>query len=282
MSNIKAYRTQLITWCQKWDTDLFEWKGHQHLIIVDYYSRYLEIAELRNTKAKTVINKTKSIFSRHGIPEEIVSDNGPQYSSDEYKHFATDYGFNQDPYLALLDYRNTPIDGVSPAQALMSRKLRSNIPVNPQHLNPKTINKSDFLTQRSNQQHNQKHYYDRTAKPLQSLKPGDAVRLQKKPNSNWVPATVISTHETPRSYIVRTPDGGEYRRNRRFLMKTQETVIPEPDIVCDDNSTEQPKAKAPTITLTETPPTPLQPAIQPAIRVNRYGRIIKPNPKYKD
>ena len=78
---------------QRIATDLFEWKGRQHLIIVDYYSRYPEIAELRNTKAKTVINKTKSIFSRQGIPEEIDSDNGPQYSSDEYKHFATDYGF---------------------------------------------------------------------------------------------------------------------------------------------------------------------------------------------
>ena len=50
-----------------------------------------EIAELRNTKAKTVMNKTKSILSRQGIPEEIVSDNGSQYSSDENKQFATEY-----------------------------------------------------------------------------------------------------------------------------------------------------------------------------------------------
>ena len=78
---------------QKVGTDLFDWNGKPHLIVVDYYSRYPEVSELRNTKARTVINKTKSIFSRHGIPESVVSDNGPQYSSEEYKHFPQDYNF---------------------------------------------------------------------------------------------------------------------------------------------------------------------------------------------
>jgi transposase InsO family protein len=67
--------------------------GKAHLIVVDYYSRYPEVAELRNTKARTVISKTKSIFSRHGILDEVLSDNGPQYSSQEYQQFAKDYDF---------------------------------------------------------------------------------------------------------------------------------------------------------------------------------------------
>ena len=78
---------------QKVGTDLLVWKGKQHLIVADYYSRYPEVAELRNTKARTVISKTKSIFSRHGIPDEVISDNRPQYSSQEYRQFATDYDF---------------------------------------------------------------------------------------------------------------------------------------------------------------------------------------------
>ena len=78
---------------QKVGTDLFDWNGKPHLIVVDYYSRYPEVSELRNTKARTVINKTKSIFSRHGIPESVVSDNGTQYSSEEYKQFTKDYNF---------------------------------------------------------------------------------------------------------------------------------------------------------------------------------------------
>ena len=43
---------------QKVGTDLFEWNGKPHLIVVDYYSRYPKVSELRNTKARTVINKT--------------------------------------------------------------------------------------------------------------------------------------------------------------------------------------------------------------------------------
>ena len=63
---------------QKVGTDLFDWQAKPHLIVVNYYSRYPEVAELRDTKASTVIKKTKSFFSRHRIPETVMSDNGPQ------------------------------------------------------------------------------------------------------------------------------------------------------------------------------------------------------------
>lgn len=42
------------------------------------------MVQLKDTKSSTVIGKMKSIFSRHGIPEELISDNGPLYSSDEF------------------------------------------------------------------------------------------------------------------------------------------------------------------------------------------------------
>ncbi|XP_046857695.1 uncharacterized protein K02A2.6-like [Xenia sp. Carnegie-2017] len=196
---------------QKIGSDLFDWNGKPHLIVVDYYSRYPEVAELRDTKAQTVINKTKSIFSRHGIPETVVSDNGPQYSSEEYRQFAKDYNFchntisprypqsgglhektvqtmknilkkckanGEDPYLALLDYRNTPIDGVTPAQALMSRRLRSTIPTSQRKLNPKLINRTTFKAARQQQQERQRKHYDRTAKSLAPLEEGEIVRFR--------------------------------------------------------------------------------------------------------
>lgn len=54
-------------------TDLFELDNEQYLIVVDYYSRYFELEGMPTTASAAVINKIKSIFSRHGIPEKVVS-----------------------------------------------------------------------------------------------------------------------------------------------------------------------------------------------------------------
>ncbi|XP_021340038.1 uncharacterized protein K02A2.6-like [Mizuhopecten yessoensis] len=62
--------------------------------LCDYYSRYFEVGKLENTRSATVINQLKSFFARHGIPEEVRSDNGPQYSSKEFRKFAEDWGFD--------------------------------------------------------------------------------------------------------------------------------------------------------------------------------------------
>ena len=78
---------------QRVRTDLFELKGHTYLLIVDYYSRYIEVARMNRTTAEDVILLTKGIFARHGIPEVVVSDNGPQYSSEAYAEFARHYQF---------------------------------------------------------------------------------------------------------------------------------------------------------------------------------------------
>ena len=64
---------------QKVATDLFQWKGMSYLLVVDYYSRFIEIAKLSGTSSGEVIHHLKSIFACYGIPEELVSDNGPQY-----------------------------------------------------------------------------------------------------------------------------------------------------------------------------------------------------------
>ena len=66
-----------------------------HLLIVDYYSRYIETALLREITAEGVIQQLKSIFARHGIPEKMISDNGPQFSSRAFSKFAKTYGFMQ-------------------------------------------------------------------------------------------------------------------------------------------------------------------------------------------
>ena len=78
---------------QKVGTDLFEWEKHTYLLLMDYYSRFIEIALLSRPTTAEVINHLKSIFARHGIPEIVVSDNGPQYSCEAFAEFAREYQF---------------------------------------------------------------------------------------------------------------------------------------------------------------------------------------------
>ena len=142
---------------QKVGTDLFEWKKTTHLLIVNYYSRYIEISKLSHLTVDAIITHTKSIFARHGIPEVVYSDNGPQFQSFVYSQFASAYQFNHitsspyfpqsnskaeravatiknllkkgDTYLVLLAYCSNPLEiGFSPSQLLVSRTLRSTIP----------------------------------------------------------------------------------------------------------------------------------------------------------
>jgi len=56
---------------QKIGTDLFEWKLNHYLLIVDYFSRFIEISTLTRTTLEDIIAHAKSIFARHGIPEVV-------------------------------------------------------------------------------------------------------------------------------------------------------------------------------------------------------------------
>ena len=154
---------------QKLGSDIFEHKGKPYLVVVDYYSKFIETSLMRDKTAGTIVTHMKPIFARHGIPEELVSDNMP-YNSKEFKHFASDWGFKlttasptypqanglsekavqtikrilkktSDPYIGLLEYRNTSVTGMtySPSQLLMSRATRTKIPVATELLQPKLV-----------------------------------------------------------------------------------------------------------------------------------------------
>ena len=73
--------------------DLFSFDNKDYVIVVDYTSKFFEISRLPNTEASTIINHTKAIFSHYGIPREIVSDTGPQFTSYEYKKIFSRVGF---------------------------------------------------------------------------------------------------------------------------------------------------------------------------------------------
>ena len=56
-------------------------------------SRYIEVERLYSTRASFIIMKMKGIMARHGIPEQVFSDNGPQFSCAEFAQFANTWGF---------------------------------------------------------------------------------------------------------------------------------------------------------------------------------------------
>ena len=74
-------------------TDLFVCLNKLYLIVIDYTSKYFEIAQLPDTSLDTVITHMRSIFARHGIPKVVFRDNGPQYSSHEFKKFSKSWDF---------------------------------------------------------------------------------------------------------------------------------------------------------------------------------------------
>ena len=159
--------------------DLFECDGKHYLPLQDYYSRYIEVERLYSTRASIIIMKMKGIMARHGIPEQVFPDNWPQFSCAEFAQFANTWGFvhstssprypqsnglaekagqtakrivmketasGRDPCIALLEYRTMPISdcGKSPAQLLMSRRLRSILPSTPASLQPVLVNPEDI------------------------------------------------------------------------------------------------------------------------------------------
>ncbi|XP_044166476.1 uncharacterized protein K02A2.6-like [Acropora millepora] len=75
-------------------TDLFSLNGRPYLLVVDYFSRFIEISILlASQRASETIRALKSTFARHGIPDISRSDNGPQFVSTEFDELSNDYLF---------------------------------------------------------------------------------------------------------------------------------------------------------------------------------------------
>lgn len=125
---------------------------------------------------------------------------------------------SEDPYLALLNYRSTPLPWCrhSPAELLMGRRLRTRVPQLPDQLMPTWPYLEDFRKQNQKFKAKQKWDFDKRhrAKESDPIPSGTAVWI----TSEGEPAegTVISPSNSPRSYLVNTPTG-TLRRNRQHL-----------------------------------------------------------------
>ncbi|KAK0145430.1 hypothetical protein N1851_015676 [Merluccius polli] len=110
---------------------------------------------------------------------------------------------------------------------LMGRKIRTTLPTLEKNLQPKWPSRAAVKARDEQEKAKQAYYYNRRhgARPLPALQPGDTVRFKLDHEKSWsMPAVIASESITPRSFIIKTQQGAELRRNRRHL---QPEPVPE-------------------------------------------------------
>ena len=212
-----------------------------------------------STRTKCVIDAMRSQFARHGVPEVVMSDNGPQFSCGKFREFAQRWDFENitssprypqsngqvepaigtvknlvkkamedgnDVQLALLNFRNTVREGfsASPAQLLFGRRCRTLLPIQRSRLIPKLAN--DVYRDKKIAKNAQIAQYNKSAHHLNPLAPGDAIRKKLPGQDTWTLGE-CTKKLSKRSYVVLV-QGHTYRRNRRHMRVVYEN-LPLPD-----------------------------------------------------
>ena len=150
----------------------------------------------------------------------------------------------QDPYLAVLIYRATPLTSKipSPAELLNGRRYRAERSLR-QNAHDQLVREQ--MVEDKNKASAQ---YNKTAKDLPSLSQEEKVYIQVDPHYNrWTQGTIVKTPlaSQPRSYEVKTTNGARLVRNRCFIAKAEQSTqltANTPDVVNDYSSiSERPK-----------------------------------------
>ena len=214
--------------------------GKHFLVLVDAYSKWLEVIVVPSTSSHCTIDALRSIFATHGLPEVLVSDNGTAFTSEEFRKFLKLNGIRQvtiSPYhpasngLAeravqtfkegmkksktsdlqlrltrfLFQYRITPhtTTGIAPAELLMGRRPRSHLDL----LHPSVASK--VLVK----QEKQKSVHDRHATKVRTFVPGNNVFVRNfGRGTKWL-AGVVTEVRGPLSYHVTLSDDRIVRRH---------------------------------------------------------------------
>ena len=263
-------------------------KPKNHACIMNFHLDHGKRLVLTFSMSRTM----KVHFSRYGIPEQLVTDNGPQFVSSSFRHFTFKYDFQhatssphhprsngkaesavkavkrilkktlktgEDPYQAILYLRNTPQQGIdlSPAQRLMGRLTKTLLPTNANLLRP---------------EHAIPEIAEKSLRPLQE---GDIVRARPYQlyTSSWEKATVTKRLDQ-RSYEIKTDNGVTLRRNRAQLHATYEDPTPIP-VVAEPGPLVAPTGAAPSCEQVETPKTPQRVPRSPVPRVPAKSPVPK-------
>ena len=278
------------------------------LVAVDYYSRFVEVVVMKKITTARVIPILTEMFARHGIPISIKCDNGPQFISEAWEGFLKENGiklqhttplwpqangeierqnrgllksmriahaegrnWKEELHKYLLMYRATPhtVTGVSPAELLFNRTIRTKLPEVQDPINDEEVRDRDRERKARG-----KTYSDAKRRARESeIQVGDAVLLQQKPTHKLMPRFEAEPYQVldkvGNSVVIVSPTGVRYRRNSSMLKRFHTPALPQLDL---------PDLPA---TGTEPNPTP-NTADEVPVEPRRSGREIKVPEKLKD
>lgn len=224
-----------------------------------------------------------TVYATHGIPAKLCTDNGPPFNSACFRSFNAQLGtthVTSSPYYprsngmaeravqeakklltkcpfgtfefysALMEWRNMPRDEQlkSPAQRLMGRQTRTQLPVLSSHLEPRTVSPQSVRNRLSEIREKQRIFYNRTAKHLPQLHSGSPVSVYDTIRRHWSPAVVVGPAGPPRSYTLTTDSGQQLRRTREHLSSRAEQPASSPGKTASAEPALQPRQE------TEQPP----------------------------
>ena len=229
---------------QRIHIDFAEKDGLNFLLVVDAHSKWPEIRLMTSTTTEATIRELRDIFARFGLPNQLVSDNGPQFRSDSFKRFLLQNGIKQvlvSPYHPasngaaerlvqsfkrsiaaskgnedihkrianfLLAYRSTKhaTTGVPPAQLFLGRELRTRLALVRPQVQDRVLQKQGKTV---------------GGKVLREFYPGDRVLVNDvRKDNTWWPGTVAE-RSAPKSYIIVLNDGRVWRRHLDHLRRAQ-------------------------------------------------------------
>ena len=214
---------------QRVHIDFAEHQGQHYFVLIDAHSKWPEVVPMRNTTTEKTIEILRNQFASHGLPEEVVSDNGPQFTAQAFDDFLRQNGVkhtNAPPYHPatngaverfvqvlkkslkrssqltiqhqvanlLFRYRATPhsTTGVSPAELFLKRQLRVQL----------ALVKPDQGEAIRRKQKQQKKHHDHGTKFLRTFVPGDTVAVRQfRGPQKWISGTVMQ-RLGPTSYMV--------------------------------------------------------------------------------
>ena len=208
--------------------DLCDFQSRTLLVVCDYFSNFIEVESIQSVTTRGVSKALKIMFARYGSPDVLVTDNGPQFSSAEFAAFAKSWNFDhvtssprypqsngkaenavktvkrlfskcreagQSEYKALLDWRNTPTEGVgtSPAQRFLGRRCKTMLPMTGAVLQPSYPTAEDERALQG-QKAKQKLYYDKHARDLPPIRLF-VCAYQENPGGPKGPVLAFAVHE---------------------------------------------------------------------------------------